>query len=103
LAALARRMDPTRMTNVVLPGRVGYAGSASVVYLTQDAPRLFADLRDDAVIGTAAGGPPPTSAPPTTTTPAPPPPADEGSTTTTRPPADATTTTSARPLVSIPG
>ena len=52
LAALARRTAPERMTNLVLPGRVGYAGSASVVYLTQDAPRLFADLRDDAVIGT---------------------------------------------------
>ena len=52
LAALARRVAPERMTNVVLPGRVGYAGSASVVFLTQDAPRLFADLRDDAVVGT---------------------------------------------------
>lgn len=55
LAALARRLDPERINNVVLPGRVGYAGRASVVYLTQDAPRLFADLRDDAVIGPASG------------------------------------------------
>jgi LCP family protein required for cell wall assembly len=63
LAALARRVEPEKMANVVLPGRVGNAGGASVVYLTADAPKLFADLRDDAVIGTAA--------PPTTTTTAP--------------------------------
>ena len=54
LAALARRIEPQKMSNVVLPGRVGNAGSASVVYLTADAPALFADLRDDAVIGSAA-------------------------------------------------
>jgi polyisoprenyl-teichoic acid--peptidoglycan teichoic acid transferase len=69
LAALARRLDPTRLSSVVLPGRVGMAGGASVVYLTQDAPRLFDDLRDDAVIGAATplpGAPPPP--PPTTTT-----------------------------------
>lgn len=54
LAALARRIEPQKMANVVLPGRIGYAGGASVVYLTADAPALFADLRDDAVIGTAA-------------------------------------------------
>lgn len=53
LAALARRLEPERIANVVLPGRVGTAGRASVVYLTQDAPKLFADLRDDAVIGAA--------------------------------------------------
>ena len=94
LAALARRMDPEKMSNVVLPGLVGYAGSASVVYLTQDAPRLFADLRDDAVIGTAAGATTTsttTSAPATTTT------APAPATTTT----EASTTTTA-PLVSIP-
>jgi LCP family protein required for cell wall assembly len=84
LAALARRIAPERIANVVLPGRVGYAGSASVVYLTQDAPRLFADLRDDAVIGGAA---PPTTVEPTTTIEAP-------STTTTAP---TTTTTGAPP------
>lgn len=55
LAALARRMDPTRFANVVLPGRVGYGGGgASVVYLTKDAPNLFNDLRDDGVIGAPA-------------------------------------------------
>jgi polyisoprenyl-teichoic acid--peptidoglycan teichoic acid transferase len=70
LAALARRLAPERMSSVVLPGRVGTAGGASVVYLTQDAPRLFADLRDDAVIGTAAPDPsaPAPTTPSTTTT-----------------------------------
>jgi len=79
LAALARRLDPAHLSTVVLPGRVGTAGGASVVYLTQDAPRLFTDLRDDAVIGTAvadpalAPPPPTTTAPPPTTTTSPPP------------------------------
>jgi LCP family protein required for cell wall assembly len=85
LAALARRLDPQRLSNVVLPGRVGMAGSASVVYLTQDAPRLFADLRDDAVIGAAAGSATTTS---TSTSTAPPP---EPTSTTTSPPATTTT------------
>jgi LCP family protein required for cell wall assembly len=52
LAALARRTDPAQIANVVLPGRVGTGGGgASVVYLTQDAPALFNDLRDNAVVG----------------------------------------------------
>ncbi len=69
LAALARRLAPERLTDVVLPGRIGFAGRASVVYLTQDAPRLFNDLRDDAVIGSASGslaGATTSTAPPTT-------------------------------------
>jgi LCP family protein required for cell wall assembly len=65
LAALARRLDPARLSSVVLPGRVGTAGGASVVFLTQDAPRLFDDLRDDAVIGAAMADP---AAPPRSTT-----------------------------------
>jgi polyisoprenyl-teichoic acid--peptidoglycan teichoic acid transferase len=86
VAALARRTDPARLKNVVLPGRIGYAGKASVVYLTEDAPRLFNDLRDDAVIGAAS--PPTTTTPPATT----PPPS---TTTSTAPPPETTTT---RPL-----
>ena len=62
LGAVARRLDPDRLANVVAPGEVGYAGRASVVYLTEDAERLFEDLRDDATIGSA---PPPST---TTTT-----------------------------------
>lgn len=105
LAALARRLEPERMANVVLPGRIGYAGSASVVYLTQDAPRLFADLRDDAVIGTASGTMPGT-APPGAGGPGSAPPEDPASATTEPPPSSEpppTTTTTARPLISIPG
>jgi polyisoprenyl-teichoic acid--peptidoglycan teichoic acid transferase len=57
LAALARGIDPSGVTNTVLPGRVGYAGRQSVVYLDERAAAIFADLRDDASLGAA----PPTS------------------------------------------
>jgi LCP family protein required for cell wall assembly len=60
LAALARRLDPSRVTNVVLPGRVGTASGQSVVFLTDEARRIFDDLRPDAVIG--ASPPPPVTA-----------------------------------------
>lgn len=63
LAALARRLAPERVRNAVVPGKVGYAGSQSVVYLGEDAARIFADLRPDAVLGGA--GP---EVPPDTTT-----------------------------------
>jgi LCP family protein required for cell wall assembly len=76
LATLARRIDPSRLTNLVTPGRVGTAGRASVVYLGDDAARLFENLRDDAVVGspspepttttitsTSAPGPTPTFTP----------------------------------------
>ena len=98
LAALARRVDPERIANVVLPGRVGYAGKASVVYLTEDAPRLFDDLRADAVIGEAEKPAPAdtTTSTTTTTTSAPRPP----TTSTTQPPV--TTTSTVRPAVSVP-
>ena len=76
MAALARGLDPTAVNNVVLPGRPGTARGASVVYLTADAPRLFEDLRDDAL----ANG----SVATTTTTAAPATP--EETTTTTAPP-----------------
>lgn len=64
LGSLARRLDPAQLHNVVVPGRVGYAGSESVVYLGADAAALFEDLRPDAVVGGA--GPDVTD--PTTTT-----------------------------------
>jgi len=75
LVALGRRTDPGRMRNVVVPGRVGKAGRASVVYLTAEAAGLFTDLRADAVIGGETAAPPPaagapaTAAPPTTKAP----------------------------------
>ena len=89
LATLGRRLDPARMRNVVVPGRIGTAGRASVVYLSSEAANLFADLRDDAVLGgsaSAAPAPPPPTAAPTPDTTAPP------VTDTTAPP-DTTTTT----------
>ena len=51
LGALARRLEPEALRNVVVPGRVGTAGSQSVVYLGEDAVRIFEDLRPDAVLG----------------------------------------------------
>lgn len=51
LGALARRLAPADIDNVVVPVELGTAGRESVVYLTPDAARLFDDLRPDAVIG----------------------------------------------------
>ena len=82
LGALARRLEPEFLRNVVLPGRVGYAGRQSVVYLDGDSTRIFEDLRPDAVLGS------PQRAPQTTTTPS--------TSTTTRP---TTTTTGAGGLL----
>ena len=86
LAAVARRLDPAKITNIVAPGRVGMAGSASVVYLTDEAKKLFLDLRPDAAIGGATGDQPRPAATTTTTTTAPP-------TSTTTAPAATTATT----------
>jgi len=91
LAVLARKLDPAKITNVVVPGRVGTAGAASVVYLTDDARKLFLDLRPDAAIGGPSGDEP-RPAPTTTTTVAP-------STTTTTAPAGTETTTSTAPHI----
>ena len=87
LAALGRRLDPARLRNVVVPGRIGFAGRQSVVFLTAEAAGVFTDLRDDAVIGGSAGAAPAAPPPPTATTVAPAP------TTTTRPPLLPTPTT----------
>ncbi|MFP5327498.1 MAG: LCP family protein [Acidimicrobiia bacterium] len=71
LGAFARRLDPERLENVVVPGRVGSASRQSVVLLGSEAQALFADLRPDGVRGDAK--PPPTTttteAEPTPTTP----------------------------------
>jgi LCP family protein required for cell wall assembly len=45
-AALAIDTPTTGIGNQVAPGRVGTAGSASVVYLTDSAPSFFLDLAD---------------------------------------------------------
>lgn len=49
LAAIAGRIDPKNIENVVLPGGGGSAGGASVVRLGQGASDIFAAVRDDAV------------------------------------------------------
>lgn len=67
LAALARRLDPGRVQNVVVPGTPGRAGRQSVVHLdAASATALFNDLRDDAVIGAAEMPSTTTSTPPDT-------------------------------------
>jgi anionic cell wall polymer biosynthesis LytR-Cps2A-Psr (LCP) family protein len=45
LAALARKIDPATVKSVVVPGREGMAGSASVVFLQSQAAALFLQLR----------------------------------------------------------
>jgi len=87
LAALARRIDPAKVTNVVVPGRSGIVGGADVVFLTDAARQLFVDLRPDAAVGGPSGDQP-RPAPTTTTTTAPP------TTTTTAPTAAAVTSSS---------
>jgi polyisoprenyl-teichoic acid--peptidoglycan teichoic acid transferase len=52
LARFGRTLDPSAITNLVVPGRTGYAsGGQSVVFLGDDAARIFLDLRADATIG----------------------------------------------------
>jgi LCP family protein required for cell wall assembly len=98
LGALARRLDPARLHNVVAPGRVGTTAGQSVVFLTTEAAGIFQDLRADAVLGSAAPDP----AAPATTTSTPPAtaastgsPPSSSSTTATTSPSPATTPSSA--------
>ncbi|MCU0281842.1 MAG: LCP family protein, partial [Acidimicrobiia bacterium] len=46
LAAGAYEMDPEAVVNLVLPGTIGTAGAASVVYLDPEAEDIYADLAD---------------------------------------------------------
>lgn len=55
LATLARNLDPANLQNVVVPGRIGTASRQSVVFLGDEARRIFLDLRPDAVMGGASG------------------------------------------------
>ncbi len=50
LANIGRRADPARISNVVLPGRGGSAGGASVVFLSGGINDLFRKVRDDGVL-----------------------------------------------------
>jgi LCP family protein required for cell wall assembly len=88
LAALARRLTPSALNNVVMPGKTGTAsGGQSVVYPGEGAAAMWGDLRDDArLTGATSSGrddsvddaPPTSSDEPSTTSP------DESNTTTTR-------------------
>jgi len=49
LGRMAVAIDPANVRNVTMPGRVGQAGGASVVF-PGGAESLFADMRDDAVL-----------------------------------------------------
>jgi polyisoprenyl-teichoic acid--peptidoglycan teichoic acid transferase len=40
-------IDPSNVNNLVLKGSVGYAGSASVVFLGKESEAVFADMRKD--------------------------------------------------------
>lgn len=60
LGKLARVTAASSVSNVVAPGRVGYAGRASVVFLDDQAFALFRDVAEDAVVNGSypAFGPP---------------------------------------------
>jgi LCP family protein required for cell wall assembly len=51
MGRLAASIDPGRVANVTMPGSEGFAGAASVVFPTAAAGGLFADFRDNAVVG----------------------------------------------------
>jgi LCP family protein required for cell wall assembly len=50
LGRLALSIDPANVRAVTMPGTAGMAGAASVVFVGADAPSLFADFRDDAIL-----------------------------------------------------
>lgn len=52
LAYLAATLPPANVKNVTLPGGVGFAGKASVVFLKQEAENLIDDVAVDGVPGT---------------------------------------------------
>ena len=92
LGALARRLDPARIKNVVAPGRLGFSARQSVVFLTTEAARLFEDLRSDAVVGTAEATAASSSSSSSTTAPARSSHSPSRSSTTSSPPSGSTTT-----------
>ena len=50
LGRAALRIDPGAVRNYTIPVRIGFAGSASVVFVRPEATRVFEDFRDDAVL-----------------------------------------------------
>jgi LCP family protein required for cell wall assembly len=51
LALTAGSIHLSRVKNLVVPARVGKVGSASVVFITGSARRIYADMRKDGVVG----------------------------------------------------
>jgi LCP family protein required for cell wall assembly len=50
LAFTASTINPKHVTNVVLPGTIGTAGSQSIVQLTSQATTIFNDLKNDGIV-----------------------------------------------------
>jgi LCP family protein required for cell wall assembly len=51
LAFTATSIPPGNVKNLVVPGRTGSAGGASVVFISSSARRIYADMRKDGVVG----------------------------------------------------
>jgi LCP family protein required for cell wall assembly len=54
LAFTATRIPPSRMRNLVVPGGIGQAGAASIVIISSAAQAIYADMRDDGIVGPPA-------------------------------------------------
>jgi polyisoprenyl-teichoic acid--peptidoglycan teichoic acid transferase len=50
LAFTASTINPKHVTNIVLPGTTGTAGTQSIVNLTSQAKTIFADLKNDGLV-----------------------------------------------------
>jgi LCP family protein required for cell wall assembly len=51
LALTATQVSPSNVKNLVVPGSNGFAGSASVVFISPSASSIYADMRADGVVG----------------------------------------------------
>ncbi|HEV8420962.1 MAG TPA: LCP family protein [Actinomycetota bacterium] len=51
LALTATSIPPKNVRNLVVPARTGQVGSASVVFISSSARRIYADMRRDGVVG----------------------------------------------------
>lgn len=51
LGVTALAINPRRVRNCVVPGTTGSAGGGSVVFISSEAGSVYADLRDDGVLG----------------------------------------------------
>lgn len=51
LALTALTVDPDRVENLVVPGGIGTAGTASIVVISDAAEEIYRDLEDDGLIG----------------------------------------------------